>query len=402
MPRILSLFFGKGEWIPHFTSVINWTLRLGLSLLASVASIPEPWVAIMDHSIDVGVKKVLVVLRVKLSALQSRGSALTLEDCECIGLKIHEQSNGVIVAKDLKEIFEKAGTPVAIIKDGGSDLFKGVNLWKEENKKEQVEMIEDIGHVVANAIKLQYSQLKFFKLFIQIVNRCGKQLRQTKLAFLTPPKLRTKGRYQSISIFVKWAIKVIELFDNGQKSQELEKLNLTLRGLSRVKSVIQGFAQTVVTTSKIMEIQKNEGLNQATFYKSMELASTLPERSVVKKRVEDWLTTHIEVQKRMNIGNDSIIVSSDILESLFGKFKNILSRGSMMDMNRIVLLLPALCCKTKYEASTHPILNTTHKEIMKWDQENIPYTQNRRRRMFLSGNTDNYGPKTVGFYSQTG
>ena len=37
VPRILELFrtrarFGIG-WVPHFTSVINWTLRVGLGLL---------------------------------------------------------------------------------------------------------------------------------------------------------------------------------------------------------------------------------------------------------------------------------------------------------------------------------------------------------------------------------
>jgi len=97
--------------VPHFTSVINWTLRLGLGLLNQVGAIDVPWLAIIDHSIDIGTKKALVVLRVKLDALLKRGAAIRLVDCECIGLTIREKVNGEIVAADLEAIFMRAGTP---------------------------------------------------------------------------------------------------------------------------------------------------------------------------------------------------------------------------------------------------------------------------------------------------
>ena len=45
VPRILGLF----------GSAINWTLRLGLGLLNQVGAIDAPWLAIIDHSIDIGV-----------------------------------------------------------------------------------------------------------------------------------------------------------------------------------------------------------------------------------------------------------------------------------------------------------------------------------------------------------
>jgi len=64
VPRLLNLFNPKTPltlgWIPHFTSVINWTLRLGLGMLKQVTPICKPWLAIIDHSIDIGTKKALV------------------------------------------------------------------------------------------------------------------------------------------------------------------------------------------------------------------------------------------------------------------------------------------------------------------------------------------------------
>ena len=50
-------------------------------------------------------------------------------DCECIGLEICPTWNGPLVSGALTGIFEKAGTPSAIVKDGGSDLNKRVKLF---------------------------------------------------------------------------------------------------------------------------------------------------------------------------------------------------------------------------------------------------------------------------------
>jgi hypothetical protein len=159
VPRILELLSAETKltlsWIPHFTSVINWTLRLGLGLLKQVKPISEPWLAIVDHSIDVGTKKALVVLRVSVAALSTRGGAIRLEDCECVGLKVSEQITGESIAETLQAIFIQAGAPNAIIKDGDCSLQKGVKLWTEKQES-AVPVIYDIGHAMANALKGQF------------------------------------------------------------------------------------------------------------------------------------------------------------------------------------------------------------------------------------------------------
>jgi hypothetical protein len=65
VPRILQVFQPL-LWaivrIPHFTSVIHWTLRVGIAIFNQVSTIGEPWAAIIDCSIDIGTRKALVVL----------------------------------------------------------------------------------------------------------------------------------------------------------------------------------------------------------------------------------------------------------------------------------------------------------------------------------------------------
>ncbi len=112
-PRILELFKAASGlttgWVPHFTSVINGMLRLGLGLLRQIKPMAHPWLALIDHSIDVGTKKVLVVLRVPMDVLSRRNGALTRQDSECIGLCVCETVNGDRIALPLDTIFQQAG-----------------------------------------------------------------------------------------------------------------------------------------------------------------------------------------------------------------------------------------------------------------------------------------------------
>src|SRR5664279_4880895 len=258
IPRILDLFntetaLGLG-WVPHFTSVINWTLRLGLGLLKQVKPISTPWLAIIDHSIDIGTKKALVVLRVNVAALSQRGAAIQLEDCECIGLKVCERVNGESIARDLEEIFSQAGKPKAIIKDGDYTLQKGVRLWSEKQETE-IPIIADIGHAMATALKKQFEKTAAYQRFTALINKGALRLRQTELAFLIPPKLRSKGRFQSISTLGKWSDKILEVFavqGRAKKGSLLAKLRTALPGFLLLKPFIKRFAITTQVVTQVM------------------------------------------------------------------------------------------------------------------------------------------------------
>jgi len=239
IPRILALFNERTPltlgWIPHFTSVINWTLRLGLGLLKQVKPISTPWLAIVDHSIDIGTKKAFVVLRVTIDTLSQKGKAIQLKDCECIGLKISEKVNGESISEELKDIFNQSGKPAAIIKDCDYTLQKGVRLCSGEDEA-AIPVVDDIGHVMASALKAQFEKTKAYKHFTACVNQGAKRLRQTKLAFLTPPKLRSKGRFQSVSKLGQWAEKMLDVLSgkNGATENDL---------LTKLRKALPGFRQ---------------------------------------------------------------------------------------------------------------------------------------------------------------
>ena len=351
--------------------------------LKQVKPIDQPWLAILDHSIDIGTKKAFVVLRVTMDALSKKGKAIELSDCECIGLKISETVNGESISLELDEIFKQAGNPNAIIKDGDSTLGKGVRLYAEKQTA-PVPVIEDIGHVIAIALKKEFKDSKGYKKFTELTSKGANRLRQTNLAYLTPPKLRTKGRFQSISKLGLWGDKMLQILavkGAAKKGSELEKLRNALPGFGRLKAFISSFAKTAKITSDIMKELKNNGLNQVSYKQCLQLSQQLPRRSKVRKRLQIWLEKHISLQKQ--ITSHPLLISSDIIESLFGKFKHVIEQSSHADMNRTALLIPALCGELNKTMIEVAFREACHKDLKIWEEENIPYTMRKKRQAFF-------------------
>ena len=390
VPRILNIINTQSplrlSWIPHFTSVINWTLRLGLGLLQEVKPIAKKWMAILDHSIDIGTKKVFVVLRVEADALFDRGQAIRLADCECIGLTVSEKVTGEHIDTELTTIFKQAGTPDAIIKDKDATLNKGVRLW-EEKQINNIPIIDDIGHVTANALKDQFENTKGYQRFKALTNKGAARLRQTDMAFLIPPKLRTKGRFQSISPLGKWGEKVLNIFavkGRARKKSLRDRFRIAFPHLSALRPFIENFSQTLIITSNIMALLKNIGLTQESYEKCLRMVETYPKRSKVRKHLTQWLDKHIKIQQKLSF--PTLLVSSDIIESLFGQFKHVIERSPQADMNRTVLLIPALCGKVDEETIRRVFNQTRHAELKEWEDKEIPYTVRKKRRDFFKQN----------------
>ncbi len=86
---------------------------------------------------------------------------------------------------------------MAILKDKGTDLSRGVSLWQENNHKKNIPTIDDVSHVVANALKKQFEDTEPFRKFKEIINAGASRMRQTALGYLVPPKLFAREGFRA-------------------------------------------------------------------------------------------------------------------------------------------------------------------------------------------------------------
>ena len=379
------------DWIPHFTSTINWIGRVGVGMLKEIGKIEKPWIAIIDHSINIGTKKLFVVLRIEIDVLYKRDKAISLEDCECIGLKICKVVNGESVKRDLEEIFEIAGNPNAIIKDTDYTLNKGVRLYNE-TQKEPILLIEDISHVVAKSLKKEFEETKSYKQFTKLIKTGSARIRNTDIAFLTPPKLRNKARFQNVSRLGKWGEKMMEHFNvkgRAKKDSVLEKLRKAFPKFNKLKSFILNFSKTTSVTSKVMQRLKNRGLEQSTYDDCKLILKELPKSSKTAKSLRDWLDRHLKTQQQL--GSYPMPISSDIIESLFGKFKHTIEKSPQSDMNHSVLIIPLLCGKIDEQRILDSLNSVSQKELEEWKDKHIGKTMRMKRIDFFNQNIQKVG-----------
>ena len=132
-----------------------------------------------------------------------------------------------------------------------------------------------------------------------------------------------------------------------------------------------------------MRILKHHGLNQKSYRECRELAEQLPPRSKARKRLQAWLKRHLHIQSRLGIKQRPLLVSSDVVESLFGTFKQIIARSPQADMSRTILLLPALCGKAEPEQIAEALAGTTHRDLQRWEQSNVPETIRQKKHAFF-------------------
>lgn len=389
IPRVLHSINWPG-WIPCFSSAINWICRLGLKKLIDASNHCGPWIAIVDMTLDIAFKKALVVLRVPLKIYLERKDALCLSDVSCVGMLIQSQWDGERVGLALQAIVGDGKDLKAIIRDSGSDLTKGVNLWRDRYSAEHVAVINDLGHEVANALKADFNEkIKFSELTGSIKSGATK-LFQSKYAFLAPPKIRTQGRFMSISRLAKWFDKMRNVLGGpgrAKKGSLVDDVRNLFGGLGHLHYALDQLSERSLKLAEVMEILKNRGLNQETYRESMRLVESIPLRCHSRKRIRRWLRTHLALQARLSIGQTPLPISSDIIESLFGTFKNLLARNPKAEFNQLVLCIPALCGHVTESEIRESQQRISQKQMQDWVKENIGVTSMSLRRKFLKGDS---------------
>ena len=402
VPRILKILQPLLHYpipIPHFTSVIHWMLRAGVALFNQVAALSEPWVALIDCSIDIGTRKALVVLRVPLRALHKKGGALGLQDCECVGLEISSTWNGQRVSQALARIFSRSGVPAAILKDGGSDLKKGVELLCQQLPDKPIHILEDVGHYAANLLKARFAKTRSFTTFLAIVSRGASRIRQTGLAWLLPPKLRTKGRFQGITELAHWAHRVLELMRRNGRTpshpEEARRLRQAFAGLGALRSFLSNFCQTCSVIELLLKLMKTRGLNETTGQEAHALLARLPAQSKLRTGLCAWLDKHLALFRALNLTGSSLPVSSDPIESLFGKFKTIVQRNPHAELNRLLFTIPLLCGSPSPDAINQALSQCSHSQMLSTIKTVVPPTLRQMRAQKLKA-TPFPVPKTGG------
>jgi hypothetical protein len=314
-----------------------WLMRLGLFELLRKKEAAKDWVWIMDHTVQLGPQKCLVIVGVRLSAWRRKKAPLEHEDLSLLNLVPLEQATATAVAEQLEATRKAMGVvPAAVLSDEGAELKKGMALFRAQSSEaRRVPHVLDIKHKAAILLKRELHDAPTWQSFVTRTNRTKLQTTLTKLAFLSPPGLRNKARYMNLDTLVAWSGRALAYLDDPRdlpgQTIDRKKLQKKLGWLGEYRSALAAWAELLAIAKQAVSYIRRKGYHR---HAAKELKSRLlPLASTpAGRRMQAGLLTFVKEQSRNVKKGAHLLGSSEVLESLLGKYKRIQgthSKGGM-------------------------------------------------------------------------
>ena len=332
---------------------------------------------LIDESIGLGSGKILTVLELKIDHHNTHEGPPTLGDVNCVSISVATSWTGESIADFLQQIINITGKPAAFLKDGGTNLAKGVRLLNEKGLF--CHSIDDVSHVVANLLKREYTKHPSYEAFVSICGQASKKMKQTLLASLSPPKISTKARFMNIHRLVTWAEQIIKHSPCGRASKGsiISKLRKSLGTLPEHRQFIRRFLRDSRALLKCQEVLKIKGLSVGTYNECKTLLQYIPQRSRIYIGFVTWMENQLMVAHSLGVSSIGMPICSDILESLYGVGK-IHGTGEIKDANRIALRLPSYCGELSDDAAKM-VMGVSTKQQQDVEKKLFSLTRQRRK-----------------------
>jgi len=315
---------------PCHNTINNWVKKCGLNVYENSGDKMSNtnYAAVIDESMMIGEEKLLFTLGVP-ALHQER--PLRSDDAQILDIAVAKSWNGEGIKKRLDMVAKKVGHPPDyVISDNASIMKKGI---REANIKHQ----RDISHSLGMYLERAYKDETDFKSYTKLMSQAKAKYNMTKFAYLLPPTQRTIARFINLSGWVQWSSNML----SGYQSMSEEEKNVfsfipantsLINELNEVVKCIEGIEYTCkqkgLSKKSICECQK---IMKASLFKGNVRMIKLGER------IRAFLKEEVKLlSEELPVHNNS----SDIIESLFGKYKERKSPNKLYGVTSQVLFIP--------------------------------------------------------------
>jgi hypothetical protein len=299
------------------TTIRNWSMRFGLYCYTRLP-IKKDCFLILDESVEIGQEHLLVILAVPISE-RNRTSPLKLTDVSVLKIGIQKSWNGSEISEAIEQAKQEHGLNIKYgVSDGDSTLKDGLN-------RQNIPWVSDCTHVIANGIKKLYYKDEDFNGLIKMMNVTRSKWVLSQNSIYLPPGLRAKARFHQILTVYQWAEKILLIWDKLPEvaKQELQYVKDNVEIIATMKQLhelIKGFSdQFKVNGIKIKSRKRWDR------YVIKWRRKKLKKQGKILPKVSQFLTildNYLDNQSKKLPQEKQVICCSDVIESLFGKYKN--------------------------------------------------------------------------------
>lgn len=420
---------------PSFVSVQVWLYRCGLYLLNRPLERREDWILIVDHTLELGVQKCLVIVGIPEAELTRNGYSPTHRALQLMALEVSATSSGEQVAEQLERVQRQVGGVVQVISDHGADLRKGIKLF--QHRHPEVIDTYDVSHRMATLLKQALGDDARWSAFLSECGRCRVALQQTELAFLRPPRQRRTARFMHLETHLGWAEQLLAYHERGDFSAIVARHSLnwalwerlvehvgperaaplrTLIGIpypdaGAFRQVLAAhLGEAVDTLEPAFWHQADAGRRRflnyfgwllddrhelATYSELLaraqltqthlkhhglsrdsgaQVAALLAQRPTPEPRVQHFtarILEYLDAEGAKIPARRTLLASSDAIESVFGKYKAFTERSPLREIGQRVLMIPLFLTELTHDLVRQALETVRTADVRRWVQEHI-------------------------------
>lgn len=378
-----------------------WLLRLGLYELTRSKPKADDWVWILDHTVQLGGMKALIIVGIRLSRWEEdRRGPLCHEDLTLLDVMPMRHSSGKAVEARLEAVAQQTGNPRAILGDGGTDLKCGITSFQETHHG--VARLYDIKHKMALLLQRQLEKDPRWVKFIGCINQTRARVLLTDLAFLTPPELKAKSRYLNLPPLAAWGRNTLRFLDHPHdlpgKPIDRTILEEKLGWLWEYREALYHWSVLLAIAETAEHYVRHEGYHAAAPEQLQQRLDGLAINAATLTMQTETLEFVAE-QSAHARPEERLIGSSEVLESLIGKYKHLQGTHSRGGMTPQVLAFGAVVTKKTTATIRSALAAVRTHDVLQWCKTHLGLSlQGQRRYAYQEQKPDTNLPPQPQFF----
>jgi hypothetical protein len=393
--RVLSVMAEGGDLpldVPDWTTGRLWLLRLGHAQLTMPLPQADDWAWLVDLSVQIGQEKCLAILGIRLRDLPKPGTCLHHQDMRLVALAPRSSWTKEKVDEALEEAVARTGVPRVIVDDHGSDLHGGVLLFQQRHR--QTQEIYDLKHKAACLLKQRLQQDPRWSAFQHQVGQTRNAVRQTEVAFLAPPAPKDKARFMNLQPQLEWAEGVLDILREPPpqvlKWASPERLQEKFGWLVLFAGAVAEWSDWQQVVNSAVTHVGHHGITRTTA-KEMDQQLPRPFAHASTAALAKELTQFVTAQSKPLKPSERFPGSTEVLESCFGRMKELEKQQSRGGFTSLILSFGALLAKTTPPAIQAALHHSRTIDVYRWCQEKLGTTLFGKRKLAFAGSATKVG-----------
>lgn len=366
--------------IPCYQTIRNWMQRIGLDRMQQAERVTDG-IWLVDHSMQIGTEKVLVVLRVRESRLPSQGNPLRHEDVAvlCCQPGTHWKQEDVLAV--YRRLAAQYGHPVSVLTDGAMELREPAKMLNSEGKSPLVN--RDLKHFLANRLEALLTRDARWREFTAHMGQTRAAVQQTEMAHFTAPSLKPKARFMNLQPTLRWANVVSwHLEHSASRARQgvtCDRMESKFGWLRQFETSIKQWQECQSVISKALTFFNNNGVFRGSVREFQRNVVGRLRYPASRQLLKDAVKFLRQIENKLPSGR-RLPISTEILESSFALYKQLEQQHAKGGFTSLLPTFGTLLKSTTPDEITTTFERVKVADVNQWLKTNLPLTLSSRRR----------------------